>query len=149
MRQLPWRDFLEEMRRLWLAARRRHRFHPEEEPPLRPFLDETVSAWPFSAVGIELSPACAGVYLLYCTGRLNYIGLAVDGRGIRQELERHRRGDYGSCTQGASAFLYHVDPDPIALHRRFLRAHRERYGGRLPACNESPPCMAQSPSARR
>jgi hypothetical protein len=127
MRQLPWRGVLEEIRRLWLPARRRH--------PLPAFLDERFDAWPFTDAAIALAPTSPGVYLLYGCGRLIYIGLAANSSGIRQELASHLSGACGECTQRASAFLYELDEDPLALHRSYLRAHSERYGGRLPPCN--------------
>jgi hypothetical protein len=105
-------------------------------PELRPVVDEVATAWPFTDAAIDLSPAEPGVYLLYRGGRLIYIGLAVNGAGIRQELESHRRGAYGECTREATAFLYELARDPRALYRRYLAAHRGRYGGRLPAGNE-------------
>lgn len=127
MRQLPWRGVLEEICRLWLPARRRH--------PLPAFLDERFDAWPFTDAAIAVAPTSPGVYLLYACSRLIYIGLAVSGSGIRQELASHLSGARGECTQRASAFLYELDDDPLALHRSYLHAHSERYGGRLPPCN--------------
>jgi hypothetical protein len=124
------------MRCLYPAAGR-HFARADEGPRLRAYLSETFSAWPFTDAAVEVSPTSPGVYLLYRNGRLIYIGLAVNGSGIRQELESHRRGAYGSRTQAASAFLYELSADPLALYRRYLREHRERYGGRLPPCNEA------------
>ena len=109
-------------------------FRAAADPGLRAYLDETFSAWPFTDAAVEISPALPGVYLLYKQGRLIYIGLAVNGSGIRQELEGHRRGDYGSCTQGATAFVFELAADPVGLYRRYLEAHRLRYSGRLPPC---------------
>ena len=120
---------------LW-SLLERIRSRAQADPGLRAYLSETFSAWPFTDAAVEVSPTSPGVYLLYRDGRLIYIGLAVNGAGIRQELQSHRRGAYGSCTQAASAFLYELSADPMALHRRYLREHRERYGGRLPPCNE-------------
>lgn len=107
-----------------------------EESRLRAHLDETFSAWPFTDAAVEISPASPGVYLLYQSGRLVYIGLAVNGAGIRAELESHRRGAHGFCAQRATAFHFELCAEPIQLHRRYLEAHRARYGGRLPPCNE-------------
>jgi len=107
-----------------------------EEIGLHASLDETFTAWPFTDASVETSPASPGVYLLYKSGRLVYIGLAVNGSGIRAELESHRHGAHGRCTQAATAFLFELAADPVALHRRYLGAHRARYGGRLPPCNE-------------
>lgn len=104
---------------------------------LRNLIDEVASAWPFTESAIEVSPAAPGVYLLYRDGRLVYIGLAVNGSHIRAELESHRRGAHGACTRAATAFVYELARDPRALYRRYLDAHRARYGGRLPSCH---PC---------
>lgn len=106
-------------------------------PQLRPVIDEISVAWPFTEAAVDLSPAAPGVYLLYQNGRLVYIGLAVNGSGIRQELESHRCGARGAGTRDATAFLYEPAPDPRALHERYLGAHRDRYCGRLPAGNEA------------
>lgn len=102
---------------------------------LRALIDEVSVAWPFSDAAIDLSPAAPGVYLLYRDGRLIYIGLARHGSGIRQQLESHRRGA-GMGTSDATAFTYEPAADPRALHQRYLKLHRERYGGRVPAANE-------------
>jgi len=132
---MTWRALLERMRCLYPAAGR-HFARAHEAPGLRAYLSETFSAWPFTDAAVEVSPTSPGVYLLYGHGRLIYIGLAVNGSGIRQELQSHRCGAYGSCTQAASAFLYELTPDPMTLHRRYLSEHRARYGGRLPPCNQ-------------
>jgi hypothetical protein len=132
---MTWWALLERLRCLYPAVGR-HFAGADENPRLRPYLSETFSAWPFTDAAVEVSPTSPGVYLLYGHGRLIYIGLAVNGSGIRQELQSHRRGAYGSCTQAASAFLYELSADPMALHRHYLTEHRERYGGRLPPCNE-------------
>jgi hypothetical protein len=132
---VTWRALLERIRCLYPVAGR-YFARADEAPSLRPYLSETFCAWPFTDAAVEISPTSPGVYLLYRDRRLIYIGLAVNGSGIRQELQSHRRGAYGSCTQAASAFLYELSADPMALHRGYLREHRERYGGRLPPCNE-------------
>lgn len=103
---------------------------------LRPLIDEVACAWPFTDAAIDISPTAPGVYRLYRNGRLIYIGLAVNGAGIRRELESHRQGACGCCTQGATAFLFEIAAHPLATYRRYLDMHRARYGGRLPRCNE-------------
>jgi hypothetical protein len=108
---------------------------PAAPDELRVLIDEVASAWPFTEAAIDLSPAAPGVYLLYRDGRLIYIGVAVNGSGIRQELESHRRGA-GRGTSDATAFMYEPAVDPRALHRHYLNIHRSRYGGRVPAANE-------------
>jgi len=120
---------------LW-SLLERIRSRADEDPRLRACLSETFSAWPFTDAAVEISPAAPGVYFLYRSGRLIYIGVAVNGSGIRQELMSHRRGAYGGCTRDASAFFYELASDPLAPYRRYLKAYKERYGGRLPQCNE-------------
>lgn len=114
----------------------RHR--PTVQPPLRPVIDEVTCAWPFTDAAVEVSPSAPGVYLLYRNGRLVYIGLAVNGAGIRRELESHRQGACGSCTQGATAFVFEISADPLTSYRRYLEMHRARYAGRLPPCQNAP-----------
>jgi hypothetical protein len=57
-------------------------------------------------------------------GRLIYIGLAVNGSGIRRELESHRRGVHGAPTSDATAFLFQITADPVGLHRRYVEGYR-------------------------
>jgi hypothetical protein len=107
------------------------------QPQLLPVIDEQSVAWPFSEAAVDVSPAASGIYLLYKDGRLIYIGVAVSGSDIRQELMSHLSGAHGECTRGATAFLYEIAADPLRLYRYYLGAHRERYGGRLPPCNDA------------
>lgn len=127
--------FLEKLRTM-LRLRQYPPEDPRAAPALHPVIDEVASAWPFTDAAIDLSPAAPGVYLLYQNGRLLYIGLAVNGSSIREELASHRRGAHGDCTRDATAFTYELARDPRALHRRYLASHRERYDGRLPPGNE-------------
>lgn len=103
---------------------------------LQVIIDEFAAAWPFTEAAIDLSPALPGVYFLYRDGRLVYIGLAVNGSGIRQELESHRRGARGIGTSECTAFTYESASDPRALHQHYLGLHRARYGGRVPPANQ-------------
>jgi hypothetical protein len=135
MRQSNWQGLLDEIRSLWVPERRRRLPTTTEVPPLRAFLDERSSAWPFTAAAIAISPAARGVYLLYSSGRLIYIGAATDGLGIREELEKHRNGEYGACTCAASAFVYELAEDALARQQQYLEIHRGLYGGREPHCN--------------
>src|SRR5215212_8973941 len=54
--------------------------------------------------GIALAPASPGAYRLWHAGRVLFVGMTNGGRTVRSELMRHRRGDFGSHTQGASHF---------------------------------------------
>ncbi len=100
------------------------------------------AATPFTAEHIAAAPAATGVYFLYRKQRVIYIGAAVHGTGIRQELHNHLRGSYGASTQGAGAFRYELTRDPIVAKHEYLRSHRAAYGGRLPACNTPEPAVA-------
>lgn len=95
----------------------------------------SVSAKPFQEDHIALAPQATGVYFLYRHGRVIYIGVAVHGSGIRQELERHLQGAYGSATQAATSFDYELTRDPVVASGEYLRLHEARHGGRLPTCN--------------
>ena len=88
-------------------------------PTLPATIDEAAFAWPFTDAAIEVSPAAPGVYLLYRGGRLLYIGLAINGLGIREELASHASGARGACTRAATAFIYEVSHQPRALYHRY------------------------------
>jgi hypothetical protein len=132
---MPGALILEKLRTM-LRLRQQPPESPDAAPALHPVIDEVASAWPFTDAAVDLSPAAPGVYCLYGNGQLLYIGLAVNGSSVRQELAIHRGGAYGECTRQATAFTYELARDPRALHRRYLTAHRARCDGRLPAGNE-------------
>lgn len=111
------------------------RASPFEHAGLRPVIDETASAWPFAEAAVDVSPAVPGVFFLYARGQLIYIGVAVRGSSIREELSSHLHGVHGNCTREATAYIYEPAADALVLHRKYLEQHRARYGGRLPACN--------------
>ena len=100
----------------------------------RPQLRPEFAAEPFTEACIAIAPTTRGVVQLYRDGRLIYAGKALSG--IRGELERHYRGEYGECTRAATAFDYQITPDPERALRELLREYMARYGARLPACNE-------------
>ena len=93
------------------------------------------AATPFSTECLAAAPAASGVYFLYRNERLIYIGVAVHGTGIRQELHNHLRGSYGAATQAATAFRYELTRDPVVAKHQYLELHKARFAGRLPACN--------------
>jgi lipid-binding SYLF domain-containing protein len=100
------------------------------------------AAMPFTAEQLAAAPAATGVYFLYRNERVIYIGVAVHGSGIRQELHNHLRGSYGAGTQEATAFRYELTRDPVVAKHEYLRIHQAAYGGRLPACNTPQPAAA-------
>lgn len=93
------------------------------------------AATPFNDEHLAAAPAATGVYFLYRSERLIYIGVAVHGTGIRQELDNHLRGSYGAATQAATSFRYELTRDPVVAKHEYLRMHKATFGGRLPACN--------------
>lgn len=93
------------------------------------------AATPFSGAHLAAAPVASGVYFLYRNERLVYVGAAVHGAGIRQELENHLRGSYGAATRAATAFRYELTRNPVVAKHQYLQAHKERFGGRFPACN--------------
>src|SRR3990172_7692213 len=88
---------------------------------------------PFTVEHLVAAPVATGVYFLYRNERLIYIGVAVHGTGIRQELHNHLRGSYGAGTQGATAFRYELTRDPVVAKHEYLRIHQAAYGGGPPA----------------
>jgi hypothetical protein len=100
------------------------------------------AATPFGVEHLAVAPTATGVYFLYRNERLIYIGVAVHGTGIRQELHNHLRGSYGAATQGASAFRYELTRDPVVVKHEYLQLHKAAFGGRLPACNTPEPAVA-------
>ncbi len=93
------------------------------------------AAMPFTSQWLAAAPTASGVYFLYRNERLVYIGVAVHGSGIRQELDHHLRGSYGPATRGASEFRYELTRNPVVAKHQYLQEHKARFGGRLPACN--------------
>jgi hypothetical protein len=90
---------------------------------------------PFTAQDISRAPRAPGIYMLYRSGRLIYVGMAEHRGGIRAKLEAHRRGEHGACTRAATAFLCEPAADPGRAQREYLLAHRAHHGGGLPPCN--------------
>jgi hypothetical protein len=107
------------------------------EPVLRAFLRGGLSAPPFGEAFVAVAPETSGVYFLYRDGRLIYIGIAVHGTGIRQELEKHLNGAYGACTAAATTFDFEQTRDPVVASREYLLAHAAQHRGRLPLYNRN------------
>jgi hypothetical protein len=107
------------------------------EPVLHAFLSGGLSAPPFNEAFLGVAPETSGVYFLYRDGRLIFIGIAVHGTGIRQELEKHLNGAYGACTAAATTFDFERTRDPVVASREYLLAHMAQHRGRLPLCNRN------------
>jgi hypothetical protein len=103
---------------------------------LRAFLSTGLTAAPFKEAFVAVAPPTSGVYFLYRHDRVIYIGIAVQGSDIRQELEKHLSGAYGPCTSSATAFDFEETRDPVVASREYLRAHMAQHRGCLPSCNE-------------
>jgi len=90
---------------------------------------------PFSEANVAAAPASPGVYFLSRGYRVIFIGMAIDGTTIREQLLRHLRGEAGPCTRAASEFEYDSSPNPRALYHFYLDNYGWRTGGLLPECN--------------
>jgi hypothetical protein len=91
---------------------------------------------PFISRYVNLAPASPGVYLLYRSHRLIYIGLAAAGATIREKLGHHLHGAGGRCTHAATEFDYEVSDDPVALYRHYVAVYLGTSAGVMPDCNE-------------
>ena len=92
---------------------------------------------PFISRHVDEAPASPGVFLLYRSGRLIYIGLAGPGGSIRERLRHHLRGEAGACTRAATEFDYEAATDPLSLYRHYLAVYLGTSAGRLPDCNQA------------
>lgn len=91
----------------------------------------------FTAENVNNSPENHGVYVLYSEDVLIYIGRA-SGQGvtIRSRLQSHKRGDEGTCTQGASHYRREVTDRPVSREKELLDEYAAAHQGKLPRCNE-------------
>jgi hypothetical protein len=99
----------------------------------------------FNESTVSSAPTTSGVYFLYREARLIYIGIAVHGTGIRQQLEKHLSGAYGERTRAATAFRFEETRDPVVASREYLLEHMAEHRGRPPLCNRVSPLEAGSP----
>ena len=96
----------------------------------------TGKTYPFSKQNVDSAPTSHGVYALYDSTTLIYIGRASgDSVTIRTRLQSHHRGDEGPCTKGASHYKREVTSTPIAREKELLDEYRRAYG-KLPRCND-------------
>lgn len=93
-------------------------------------------AMSFTAAEIQRhAPDCKGVYFLFESGVLVYIGRAAgDTVTIRSRLYSHVRGDEGPCTKRATAFDFEATEYPYTREKELLESYQAHYG-RLPRCN--------------
>ena len=102
----------------------------------RKLMDGGVDAASFTEAFIAVAPEAPGVYFLYRSHQVIYIGIAVHGTGIRQQLEKHFKGLYGPRTRSATSFDYEKTNHAVVVRHEYLLLYREQHRGRLPACNE-------------
>jgi excinuclease UvrABC nuclease subunit len=90
----------------------------------------------FNDENISRSPTDNGVYALYDGNRNTiYIGKAEGEDGIRNRLQRHKRGDEGACTQDAKYYRREICDNPASREEELLIEYRLEHN-RLPICNE-------------
>jgi hypothetical protein len=102
---------------------------------LRAFLSRRPEAPPFNEQFVAGAPESSGVYFLYRHESVLYIGIAVHGTGIRQELGKHLKGLYGAHTRQATSFDFEETRDPVVAAREYLLAHMAEFRGRVPPGN--------------
>jgi hypothetical protein len=94
--------------------------------------------YPLTQEYIDKSPTNNGVYALYDESTTIYIGQAVGENGIREHLQRHKRGEEGTCTRGASHYRREVCANPTTREKQLLEEYI-RVNGKLPRCNDTMP----------
>lgn len=92
----------------------------------------------FTQENVDNSPTADGVYALYDESVTIYIGKGDGVNGIRARLQAHKRGDEGSCTQGASHYRREVCNNPLTRERELLQEYKNA-NGVLPRCNDVVP----------
>ena len=92
----------------------------------------------FTQENVDNSPTDDGVYALYDESVTIYIGKGDGVNGIRARLQAHKRGDVGSCTQGASHYRREVCSNPVTRERELLQEYKND-NGVLPRCNDVMP----------
>jgi len=93
---------------------------------------EAVARRPFDSGNADLhAPDHGGVYFLYESGQLTYIGMST--QGVRDRLRDHLRGYEGSCTQNAEFFGLKACLFPTTSEAELLGDYRRKYGY-LPQC---------------
>lgn len=96
----------------------------------------TGSKHAFTADNIKTAPDESGVYALFKTGKLVYVGSATDS--IRSRLLRHNNGNEGECTKSATDFACETTGSPQVRERELLNEFKDE-NGTLPDCNDVMP----------
>jgi len=93
-----------------------------------PFID-------FNDAEISVATTLSGVYGLHDGSEVIYFGKGEGAEGIRGRLKRHKAGDEGYCTQGATYFNVEVCPNPSRREVELLTEYKNLWG-KLPRCND-------------
>ena len=88
----------------------------------------------FTKKNIDRSPTDQGVYSLYNEDKVIYIGRAEGKNGVRECLQRHKRGDEGDCTKDATHYRRHICLNIDTMEKVYLQEYM-RLNGVLPPCN--------------
>ena len=90
----------------------------------------------FTADNIKTAPDESGVYALFKTGKLVYVGSATTS--IRSRLHRHQNGEEGECTKSATDYACETTGSPQVRERELLQEYKDDKGT-LPDCNDVMP----------
>ncbi|MBA7648622.1 hypothetical protein ES703_56410 [subsurface metagenome] len=94
--------------------------------------------FPFTEQNVNNAPTDKGVYALYDENVTIYIGKGDGENGIRERLQRHKRGDEGKCTQEASHYCREPCSNPATREKALLEEYKQTYE-KLPRCNDVMP----------
>jgi hypothetical protein len=91
--------------------------------------------YPFTAGAVAHAPGEGGIYGLFLSGELIYLGSAsgAPGHGIRDGLKRHLDGSHGGCTATATQYTWEISPYWATREMQVLGEFRKRYRGK-PRC---------------
>jgi hypothetical protein len=91
--------------------------------------------YPFTAAAVAHAPEEGGIYGLFQSGELIYLGAASGrpGEGIRDFLGRHLGGAHGECTRSAMQYTWEISIYWATREMEVLAEFRKRHRGR-PRC---------------
>lgn len=90
--------------------------------------------WPFLDYVIESAPLDPGVFALWHTEELVFIGAAVTS--IRQCVMEHFSGEHGPEARMADHYSWEVAKDPEARQQELIVQFAALHGGRWPRLNK-------------
>ena len=91
--------------------------------------------YPFTAAAVAHAPEEGGIYGLFVSGELIYLGSAsgAPGQGIRDFLQRHLGGAHGACTQAATQYTWEISQYWTTREMQVLAEFSKRHRGK-PRC---------------